>query len=802
MRPAIANKQSKFWEWRYHALVTKQIVTPRQYRAKCSATNKVADDSADRHDSPSEACLTTTASTTTNDTTPADLQNEPSADDIIQHIVECGKNLRKKTGSADDLKQALTAFASLSQKTTNKDVWEPSQLASVLHSQSWHCMDIKSIDIVFERLNGTTKVINGGSVVKIIHSMARLGLNTTTTTTRKKSLQYHHHDHPQNGAKRFLQRVSNSLSSKVNTDTSLPTLSDYKLQKICLLCWALQCLHVDNTAWLYNLLQHIEDNEVYMEELAQLDVRSYCQLLSAVSYYNITSSEKVLDRIAEVLVKRGPFGIDQRALSNILSYYANIWWRHCDEYGSSRVEVQQRMKKYMSQRKERSDLISNLILKWSLDYIPTIPAIGLTQIMWSASRLGLQSTQYFEIIEDRAVVLAANHEMKGHDVSLLAWSFATAGYDSPRLYSALADAAVKLLMINDDNDNDSRSLSLQSLSHLAFGYGHVNMFHEELFNAIAIKAEPLLSESKPQVMANIAFGCSMVGFYPTGFFTKWREELSRRGLGSFNVYELRQLHQVEVALRLEAPHIQLPVSSSEDSASVFEDLYQAGRRSALTRSNWQDRFDNNTATGRQANITKLQKDVYAALSQLGINAELEYDKEEYSLDIALPAFKLAIEVDGPVHYTYNTNRHLGTSVLKRRLLKCLSWDVITIPYYEWRTLAGEDKKIDYLRMKFKQAGYQIEELAMQTTTNQVADMKKKEMQGIDIAPAADDYAEDSEVIGTVTCPEVVQQRASRLIMKQYKDGKLSKMSTVTKQALLKSKKKKDTDTDNNNNDGD
>ena len=43
----------------------------------------------------------------------------------------------------------------------------------------------------------------------------------------------------------------------------------------------------------------------------------------------------------------------------------------------------------------------------------------------------------------------------------------------------------------------------------------------------------------------------------------------------------------------------------------------------------------------------------------------------------------ASKVDGPAHYSYNTWKSIGGTVMKRRLLELQGWTVVPIPFFEW-----------------------------------------------------------------------------------------------------------------------
>ena len=52
---------------------------------------------------------------------------------------------------------------------------------------------------------------------------------------------------------------------------------------------------------------------------------------------------------------------------------------------------------------------------------------------------------------------------------------------------------------------------------------------------------------------------------------------------------------------------------------------------------------------------------------------------DWMLDGSLPvARKIAIEADGPFHYMCNSNHPLGTTVLKKRQLEAVGWEVIQV----------------------------------------------------------------------------------------------------------------------------
>ena len=72
----------------------------------------------------------------------------------------------------------------------------------------------------------------------------------------------------------------------------------------------------------------------------------------------------------------------------------------------------------------------------------------------------------------------------------------------------------------------------------------------------------------------------------------------------------------------------------------------------------------------------------------------------YSLDLALPSSRVAVEVDGPSHFLLPDGRGLrrpnGSTLLKRRLLAAAGWRVISVPFYEWDGVATANGQQTYL----------------------------------------------------------------------------------------------------------
>ena len=86
--------------------------------------------------------------------------------------------------------------------------------------------------------------------------------------------------------------------------------------------------------------------------------------------------------------------------------------------------------------------------------------------------------------------------------------------------------------------------------------------------------------------------------------------------------------------------------------------------------------------------------------------KVEYFVGSYSMDIALPKYKLNIEIDGKHHYV-NRELRLADQIRDFVLSKLKGFTIIRIPYFEWGDLPTTREKMIYLRNKLEQSDCKI-----------------------------------------------------------------------------------------------
>ncbi|KAL6777066.1 hypothetical protein ACKKBF_B20085 [Auxenochlorella protothecoides x Auxenochlorella symbiontica] len=93
--------------------------------------------------------------------------------------------------------------------------------------------------------------------------------------------------------------------------------------------------------------------------------------------------------------------------------------------------------------------------------------------------------------------------------------------------------------------------------------------------------------------------------------------------------------------------------------------------------------------------------VSTLLQQLGIEHQLEHCviKPGVHVDIAIlrpSGERLAVEVDGPHHYPFNSFAPLGHTWVRRRVLRACGWKVLSVPFWAWEQRHTWEERARYL----------------------------------------------------------------------------------------------------------
>ncbi|CAG9322262.1 unnamed protein product [Blepharisma stoltei] len=96
--------------------------------------------------------------------------------------------------------------------------------------------------------------------------------------------------------------------------------------------------------------------------------------------------------------------------------------------------------------------------------------------------------------------------------------------------------------------------------------------------------------------------------------------------------------------------------------------------------NWKDSSTDSVSSKKQGYLHKIVEDILK-------KNEIKYEKEfydDYYIDLALPDYKLAIEIEGPNHYIYPATKINGKTLNKIRNLEKKGWRVLQLAFYHYR----------------------------------------------------------------------------------------------------------------------
>ena len=101
---------------------------------------------------------------------------------------------------------------------------------------------------------------------------------------------------------------------------------------------------------------------------------------------------------------------------------------------------------------------------------------------------------------------------------------------------------------------------------------------------------------------------------------------------------------------------------------------------------------------RNATVSNGQREVADSLCRLGIAHELEYITADglFSIDLAIVDRRIAVEFDGPSHFTVNSLEPLGRTHLRHRLISAIGWLVVSIPFFEWDRFRQSNEQDAYV----------------------------------------------------------------------------------------------------------
>ncbi|KAI3696568.1 hypothetical protein L6452_28938 [Arctium lappa] len=323
-----------------------------------------------------------------------------------------------------------------------------------------------------------------------------------------------------------------------------------------------------------------------------------------------------------------------------------------------------------ARRREMSMLVGMAMMA-----LPECSAQGVSNIAWALSKIGGHLLYLSEMDRVAEVALTKVGEFNSQNVANIAGAFASMQHAAPDLFSELSKRASDII----------HTFQSQELAQLLWAFASLVEPADSLFASLDHvynrTFEGVVDFNRDQ-LGNISWSCAVLGQMDGTFFSHvWKtlgyfEEQQISEQYREDIMFATQLQLVNQCLKLEHPHLLLSLKSD-----IEDKIIRAGK----------------TARFNEKITSSFQKEVARLLVSTGLDWTREYVVDGYTLDAALIDLKVALEIDGPTHFSRNSGNPLGHTVLKRRYLEAAGWKLVSVSHQKWEELEGSHEQLDYLR---------------------------------------------------------------------------------------------------------
>lgn len=348
----------------------------------------------------------------------------------------------------------------------------------------------------------------------------------------------------------------------------------------------------------------------------------------------------------------------------------------------------------------------SMLVAIAMTTLPECSAQGVSNIAWALSKIGGELLYLTEMDRVAEVALTKVGDFNSQNVANVAGAFASMQHSSPELFAGLSERASDIIDTFQPQEIaqvlwafaslfEPADLLMDSLDAVFNSFNQFKCCSDKTASGSSVEAvanyrdadcedvscTPRLNFNRNQ-LGNISWSYAVHGQMDRVFFLHvWKaltqfEEQRISDQYREDIMFASQFHLVNQCLKLEHPNLQLALKS---------DLEEKVARSGRTK-----RFN-------QKVTSSFQKEVARLLISTGLDWVREYVVDGYTLDAVLVDKKVALEIDGPTHFSRNSGKPLGHTMLKRRYMASAGWNLVSLSHQEWEELRGGFEQLEYLR---------------------------------------------------------------------------------------------------------
>lgn len=260
----------------------------------------------------------------------------------------------------------------------------------------------------------------------------------------------------------------------------------------------------------------------------------------------------------------------------------------------------------------------------------------------------------------------------GQEMGNLCWGFAKAYHRNDLMMAAIGRKII---------DSKGKGLRTQEAANIACAFSSLGLSGEwrEVYSFLKPSSS---SAFNTQDLANFSHAHAIAGLYEP-----WLLDLLLTHIGS---QEDKEWESQSTKMSLEMTQVLAYLLILEEEGLLGQSRVTRDPRYLKLKELATRAYEANEATG-----SYVQREVFRAINSttriLGGRfqgqcfLEMKTEDNLFSIDIAIPTERLAIEVDGPSHFlSSHPGEYEGTTLLRNRFLQNRGWTVASLPVARWR----------------------------------------------------------------------------------------------------------------------